>query len=103
MKSYAERSAHFNELGKQLFLLMEEKKTNLCLSIDLVESSEILELADKLGDYICLLKTHIDIIQDFSVEFVEKLTALAQKKKFYIFEDRKFADIGNTVKLQYKG
>lgn len=90
-----------NEVSSFLFKIMHTKKTNLCLAADLNKSEEILNLAESLGPFICLLKTHVDIVEDFSENFVKSLKGLAEKHNFLIMEDRKFADIGNTVSLQY--
>ncbi len=100
--SFADRSrlaAH--PLSKRLFSLMVEKRTNLCLACDAVKSSELLYWADTLGPALCVLKTHIDILEDFTPEVPLCLSALAEKHNFLLFEDRKFADIGQTVSLQY--
>lgn len=105
VQTYAERAEkHASAVASRLLKLMELKKSNLCASVDVNTTAEFLGLIDKLGPYICLVKTHIDIIDDFSYEgTIVPLLALAKKHNFMIFEDRKFADIGNTVKKQYSG
>ena len=80
---------------------MERKKTTLCLAADLTNSEEILKLAEIAGPHIAVLKTHVDIIENFSSKFVARLQELAKKFDFLIMEDRKFGDIGHTVSLQY--
>ncbi|KAI5959464.1 URA3 [Candida pseudojiufengensis] len=104
-KSYGERSrASQCAVTKKLFQIIEQKQSNLCASIDVRTTKELLELIEKLGPYICLVKTHIDIIDDFTYEgTVIPLVELSKQHNFMIFEDRKFADIGNTVKNQYVG
>lgn len=103
MLSYTDRVQHTNNPTAQtLFRLLDEKQTNLCLAADVTAKAELLLLADTLGPDICVLKTHIDIITDFDSDLITSLQRLAEKHHFLIFEDRKFADIGNTVQSQYQ-
>lgn len=108
--SFEERAklAKTNAFSKQLFELMAEKKTNLCLSADVSDPVQLINIIEQVGDEICLLKTHMDIVQLTGSPFtsyeqlIQRIVELSEKHRFLIFEDRKFADIGNTVQHQYE-
>lgn len=85
-----------------LWQIIKEKKSNIALSADLTLSDELIAMVEAVKDQICVLKTHIDIVSDFTPSLTKKLRKLADDHQFLIFEDRKFADIGNTVKHQVK-
>lgn len=94
--SYRVRANHLSTgpLASYLLRLMSIKQTNLCLSADVETSEQLLDLAEYCGDSICILKTHCDIISDWSDRTARQLKEIARRKCFLIFEDRKFADIG---------
>ncbi|KAF8420423.1 Orotidine 5'-phosphate decarboxylase domain-containing protein [Tirmania nivea] len=109
-RSYASRAeTHPTAIGRHLLSVISSKRTNLCLSIDVTSPPRALEIVRTLAPKICLVKTHIDILAfpaDAALsiaQFTRALTSLAKQHNFLIFEDRKFADIGNTVSHQYGG
>ncbi|KAG7210459.1 hypothetical protein KM043_011987 [Ampulex compressa] len=91
-----------NAVALKIFNLIEAKQSTICLAVDLTKMDAVLELADLAGPHIIVLKTHVDILEDFSHDFVKRLKELAKKHDFLLMEDRKFGDIGNTVSLQYQ-
>ncbi|XP_037094210.1 uridine 5'-monophosphate synthase-like [Pollicipes pollicipes] len=100
--SFGARAATTSQaLVRRLLRLMEEKRTNLCVAADLGTSQAALQLADQVGPHICMLKTHVDIMTDFSEAFPRQLRELALKHNFLICEDRKFADIGSMSAAQF--
>lgn len=90
-----------NLAAKKLMLLMEEKQTNLSFNPDVTSVDDFLRLVDLVGPEICLLKSHIDILDDFTPSCITELVRLSQKHQFLIMEDRKFADIGSISQKQY--
>lgn len=101
--TYKERAdAAPNAMAKRLLAIMDRKKTNLAVAADVEKAEDVVALADKIGPHICCLKTHCDIHPDWSDDIGKRLAELAQKHDFVVFEDRKFADIGNTVVMQVR-
>ncbi|KAK8042848.1 orotidine 5'-phosphate decarboxylase [Apiospora phragmitis] len=103
-RSYQERALHHpHPVARRLFQIAESKKSNLVISADFTDIKALLACADKLGPYIAVFKTHIDLVADFSDKTVTGLKQRAKKHNFLIFEDRKLVDIGTTVQKQYHG
>lgn len=80
-----------------------KQKGRLCVAADVTTKLDLIKLIHNVGNHISVLKTHIDIISDFSLDFIMDLIRLKKKYNFLIWEDRKFADIGNVVSSQIHG
>lgn len=89
-------------IAQKLLRLTKKKQSNLILSGDLNTSKELLKLLEKIGDHIVVLKLHIDIIKDFSFDFIKELKLIANQKEFLLMEDRKFSDISSIQEAQFK-
>jgi orotidine 5'-phosphate decarboxylase subfamily 1 len=103
MNYEAKLKAATNPAAQRLLRTVLDKQSNLAVAADVTTVSELLSLIKAVGDSMAVLKTHIDVLSDFTPELIPTLLHLKQQYNFIIFEDRKFADIGNTVKLQYGG
>ena len=90
-------------IRNRLEAIMKEKKSNLCFAADFTKKQELLEWVNIVGPYICILKTHIDILEDFTPDVITELKRLSKQHNFLIFEDRKFGDIGKTFERQLYG
>ena len=82
-------------LATYLLSLISIKRSNLCVSADLHTTYDLLNVAEEVGDYICVLKTHADIIDDWSEKTIRGLEEVSRRKRFLLFEDRKLGDIGS--------
>jgi hypothetical protein len=45
-----------NPSAKLMLEVMERKRSNLCVAVDVTTTAELIKLADAVGPYICLLK-----------------------------------------------
>ena len=91
-----------NPVAKELLLIMEEKQSNLAVALDVTTKEELLHLINTVGDHACIIKTHIDIVENFDIHLLLELQEQSKKRRFLILEDRKFCDIGKTVQQQYE-
>ncbi len=80
-----------------------EKKSLVCLAADRNTMAGLFELLEEVGPYIAALKTHVDLIDDWSPNEWNKFCEVADKHNLLIFEDRKFADIGKISRSQMAG
>ena len=89
-----------NSVTKKVFQIMLEKKSNLCVAVDSNTVSEVLRLVEMVGPHVVVVKLHQDVVLDWTQETEKQLVGLSKRHNFLLFEDRKLADIGNTVRLQ---
>ena len=80
-----------------------EKGTLVVLAADLGSTEELVSLIQQVGPHIAALKTHVDMVEDFSQESWQDVVDAAHSHDLMLFEDRKFADIGRVSQTQMGG
>ena len=91
-----------NLLFRKILKIMVTKKSNLAVSLDYTCLEKIIRVLRKIGEHIIMVKLHVDIIENFNLNLMKELVKLSQELSFFIFEDRKFSEIGNIFQKQYQ-
>ena len=80
-----------------------EKQTLVVLAADLDNTEGLVQLIHQVGPHIAALKTHVDMVEDYTTESWQKVVEAAHAHGLLLFEDRKFADIGRVSQTQMGG
>jgi len=101
---WGERYASCTDPLTRKYMEISEKKQSLvCLAADKTTMGEMFELLEKVAPFIAVLKTHVDLIDDWNMKDWLRFCKLANENDLLIFEDRKFADIGKISQKQMGG
>ena len=92
-----------NSMVRQYMDVVCKKQTLVILAADLRTMGELSNLIVAVGPHIAALKTHVDLVDDWTAEGWAALCELAKQHDLLIFEDRKFADIGPISRGQMAG
>ncbi|RJU87196.1 MAG: orotidine-5'-phosphate decarboxylase [Candidatus Poseidoniales archaeon] len=92
-----------SDIARKYMEVASRKKTLVCLAADRRTMSGLFELIDSVGPYLAALKTHVDLIDDWTPESWSEFCKKAHDADLLIFEDRKFADIGKISRDQMAG
>jgi orotidine 5'-phosphate decarboxylase subfamily 1 len=80
-----------------------EKQSLVVLAADRKTMSGLNELLDDVAEHVVALKTHVDLVEDWSVASWNAFLHKAQNAGMLLFEDRKHGDIGAIARDQMGG
>lgn len=92
-----------SDIARRYMEVASRKKSLVCLAADRSTMSGLFELIDSVGPYLAALKTHVDLVDDWTPEDWVMFCKKANDADLLIFEDRKFADIGKISRNQMAG
>ena len=92
-----------NPLARRYMEVTCRKESLVILAADLRTMDELKDLVGLVGPHIAALKTHVDLVDDWTADGWNELCELAEENDLMLFEDRKFADIGKISRGQMAG
>ena len=92
-----------SDIARKYMEVAARKQSLVCLAADRNTMSGLFDLIREVGPYIAALKTHVDLVDDWTPGAWSEFCKEAEKADLLIFEDRKFADIGKISRSQMAG
>ena len=89
-----------NTLARQYMEVACRKQSLVILAADLNTMAGLNDLVDQVGPHIAALKTHVDLVDDWTAASWAALCEKAKSHDLLIFEDQKFGDIGPISQKQ---
>ena len=90
-------------LAKQWMGACVAKQSLVVLAADRYTMSGLTSLLDEVRESVVALKTHVDLVVDWTAQAWGEFCETAHSHGMLIFEDRKFADIGKISRDQMGG
>ena len=90
-------------MAKRYMEVATNKQSLVCLAADRNTMAGLFDLMKAVGPHVAALKTHVDLVDDWSPETWDEFCKAAHEADLLIFEDRKFADIGKISRSQMAG
>ena len=92
-----------SDIARRFMETATRKQSLVCLAADRNTMAGLFELIDQVGPYLAALKTHVDLVDDWTPGGWAEFCSKAHQADLLIFEDRKFADIGKISQNQMAG
>ena len=92
-----------NSLARQYMEVVCRKQSLVVLAADLNTMAGLNDLVDQVGPHIAALKTHVDLVDDWTSTGWAAFCEKAKSHDLLIFEDQKFGDIGPISRGQMAG
>ena len=96
-------SAMTTPIARQYMSAAARSNSLVCLAADKTRMGDLLDLVRSVGPSLAALKTHVDVVEDWTDEGWKEVRAAADDVDLLLFEDRKFADIGGITQKQMHG
>ena len=96
-------NANPNPLARRWMETVVDKQSMVILAADRYTMAGLTELLEDVSPHVAALKTHVDLVEDWSAESWSDFCEKAKDADMLIFEDRKHGDIGKIARDQMGG
>lgn len=96
-------NANSDPLARRWMETVVSKQSMVVLAADVYTMNELNNLLDQVSPYVSALKTHVDLVHDWTPDSWGDFCNRAKDADMLIFEDRKHGDIGKIARDQMGG